>query len=355
VTLDDMIKESENINLLWANRYCLLDTSSGASISIREMLHRLTKRNFDVDVVGATVFDSEAGKYRIASDLKRLQEKEGKIIRVKDGDLSHNLVKTKKATSREITLEELNVIYSLYVATLDKNKPDVFWFYGGNSFDYLLPYEAKRRGIATIAYLANGNYSGSRWCEDVDLILTDSQATADMYTNIFGRTPTPIGKFIPPESYVAKSHTRDHVTFVNPVLAKGAAVVVQLALALEEKRPDIKFEIVESRGGWSEVLQKVSAGMGKPRNSLSNVIVTPNTDDMRPVYARSRVILAPSMWWESGGRVLAEAMLNGIPAIVTNRGGCPEMIEDAGIKSHCRINFMRNHTRKYFHEKLFSK
>ena len=43
----------------------------------------------------------------------------------------------------------------------------------------------------------------------------------------------------------------------------------------------------------------------------------------------------PSLWWESGGRVLVEAMMNGIPAFITDRGGMPEMVEDAGIK----INF----------------
>lgn len=52
---------------------------------------------------------------------------------------------------------------------------------------------------------------------------------------------------------------------------------------------------------------------------------------MRPVYSRARVLLSPSLWWESGNRVTVEAALNGIPAIVTNRGGPPEMIGDSGI------------------------
>jgi glycosyltransferase involved in cell wall biosynthesis len=43
------------------------------------------------------------------------------------------------------------------------------------------------------------------------------------------------------------------------------------------------------------------------------------------------VVLAPSLWWESSGRVLAEAMLNGIPAITTQNGGAPEMVEEGGI------------------------
>jgi glycosyltransferase involved in cell wall biosynthesis len=62
------------------------------------------------------------------------------------------------------------------------------------------------------------------------------------------------------------------------------------------------------------------------------VVVTPNTADMRPVYGRARLLLAPSLWWESSGRVLAEAMLNGIPAIITDRGGMPEMVGEAAVR-----------------------
>ena len=71
--------------------------------------------------------------------------------------------------------------------------------------------------------------------------------------------------------------------------------------------------------------------MGQPREALNNVVVTANTGDMRPVYGRARVLLAPSLCWESSGRVLAEALLNGIPAICTDQGGMPEMVQDGGV------------------------
>lgn len=89
--------------------------------------------------------------------------------------------------------------------------------------------------------------------------------------------------------------------------------------------------MVEARADWPAVLRETTRRMGKLRNSLSNVTITANTNDMRGPYGRARVVIAPSLWWESSGRVLAEAMLNGIPALITNRGGMPEMIGDAGI------------------------
>lgn len=114
-------------------------------------------------------------------------------------------------------------------------------------------------------------------------------------------------------------------------MAKGASVFVQLAEKLERERPDIELEVVEARADWPAVLRETTRRMGKLRNSLSNVTITANTNDMRGPYGRARVVIAPSLWWESSGRVLAEAMLNGIPALITNRGGMPEMIGDAGI------------------------
>jgi len=47
--------------ILWANAYCLMDTSSGASMSVREILKQLAVRGFDVCILGATNFDSESG------------------------------------------------------------------------------------------------------------------------------------------------------------------------------------------------------------------------------------------------------------------------------------------------------
>ena len=56
-----MSKNERNFRILWANSFCLLDRSSGASISIREILRQLSNRNFDIEILGATIFDSSNG------------------------------------------------------------------------------------------------------------------------------------------------------------------------------------------------------------------------------------------------------------------------------------------------------
>ena len=320
------------LRILWASVYCLLDTSSGASMAVREMLRQLCLRGYEVAICGATVYDNERGRQRIAEKWGFVESKRGSVISVKDDPLVHYLHVTASTSRDAMTSYEENQWILFYTATLDKLKPDLVFYYGGQALDMLLADEAKQRGIPVVAYLANPNYHGHRWHRDVDLILTDSAATAQLYAERNGYDVTPVGSFIDPLPVVAGSHLRERLLFINPSLEKGAAVVVQLALLLAQRRPDILFEVVESRGNWQTIVQQVTTALGQPRDSLPNVVVTPNTDDVRPIFGRARVLLAPSLWWESAGRVIAEALLNGIPAIIPNRGGPLEMMEDAGFK-----------------------
>ncbi len=318
--------------VLWANVYCLMDTSSGASMAVREMLFQLVKQGYEVAVLGATIFDNPKGITRLQKRWDSIKTHEGKIVTINDGPLQHKVVVTASTNRDAMTAKEENTWFAHYCALLSSFKPDLVFYYGGVPLDMQIASEAKAHGIATAAYLANGNYTATRWCRDVDLILTDSHATAQMYEQKLGIKPVPVGAFIDPSLVLATHHSRKHVLFINPSPEKGVGVVVRLAMMLEKLRPDIMFEVVESRGSWQEMLEAFSKAMGNPVSQLKNVIVTPNTSDMRPVFGRARLLLAPSLWWESSGRVLAEAMLNGIPAMITDRGGMPEVIQDGGIK-----------------------
>lgn len=318
--------------VLWANSYCMLDTSSGASISVRQILIALSHAGYEIEVVGATIFDDAKGASTLYESDEYRSSQLGDAFVIEDAKFKHFLVKTKSAVRSQITQEESGILYNLYIQRLESFKPDLVFFYGGQISDLLIPLEARVRGIPSAAYLVNANYQSRRWCRDVDLIITDTQATSDFYFEKQGFRPVPVGKFIDPASVIAPKHTRKHATLINPSFAKGAGVVAMLALHLEKTRPDITFEVVESRGNWQSVVASVTNTLeGASRNALSNVVVTPNTANISEVYSRSRVVLGLSQWWESGSRVLAEAMLNGIPAIVSNHGGSPEMVGDGGI------------------------
>ncbi len=318
--------------LLWANYSCLLDTSSGASISVRQMLLQLYAAGYEIEILGATLFDDEKGLSRLSDHKSTIKQHE--VITIKDGPLSHKLLVTESFDRKQMSAKEVSRWHDWYCKLLIRFKPDLVWYYGGNVADFLIAKEARDLGIPVAFYLVNGNYIHStRWCRDIDLIITDSRATAHYYKQHINITATQVGKFVPKQAYWAPVHNRKNVLFINPSLQKGGGIVAMLACLLEKQRPDIRFEVVESRGHWYEIVKQISAKLsGVAKTQLTNVTVTPNQVDMRSIYSRARVLLAPSLWWESGGRVVVEAMINGIPAIVTDRGGLPECMQKGGVK-----------------------
>ncbi len=317
--------------LLWANVYCLLDTASGASMTVRQMLLQLVAQGYEIEILGATIFDHETGTARIADHWPSIKASPGQACELRDGPLLHHLLVTASTRRGQMTSAEQRTWFYAYLQVLDRFRPDVLFYYGGQPLDFLIAAEARARGIPVAFYLANGTYTHSRWCRDVDLILTNSQTNVDLYRQRLGVSAVALGPFVDPARVVAHQHEPRRILFINPSREKGAVVVIRLAMLLERRRPDIVFEVVESRGNWGTMLHAVSSALGQPRRSLDNVIVTAHTHDMRPVYGRARLLLAPSLWWESMGRVLVEGLLNGIPAIVTDSGGMPEMVQDAGI------------------------
>jgi glycosyltransferase involved in cell wall biosynthesis len=323
-------------SILWVNGFCLLDSSSGASMAVRQMLLQLYSLGYKVQILGMTVFDDSKGSHSIDEFIADSKAKGSSILNIQDGPLIHELIRTESKQHDQITHKEMSLLFGEFLKIISKkDKPDIVFYFGGQILDFLIVGEAKVNNISTVAYLANGNYSGRRWCRDVDLIITDSQATSEFYKQRDGINVHPVGTFIDKNYILAPKRIPKNILFINPSLEKGVGVVIQIAILLEKIRPDIIIEVIESRGNWKEAVRLVTKKFGEERTNLTNVIITPNTNDMKPIYSRAKLIIVPSLWWESAGRVVAEALINGIPAIVTNRGGLPEMLGDAGLK----INF----------------
>jgi len=154
------------------------------------------------------------------------------------------------------------------------------------------------------------------------LYLANSQFTAERWRALCGLDCAVIPPVVRAENYMAGSQG-DKVLFVNPVPIKG----VELMLALAAHCPDIPFLVVESWNidpVWRELYRRRARALG-------NVEWRPATDDMREVYARSRVLLMPSVWEEAFGRTAVEAQLNGLPVLASNRGALPEVVGGGGL------------------------
>lgn len=109
------------------------------------------------------------------------------------------------------------------------------------------------------------------------------------------------------------------VLMVNPIPAKGAALLHQLIHRLPERR----FTLVE---GWWDTAREFTA--------YPNVDWVPCTYAMGPIYAANDLLLVPSQVEDAFPRVIVEAGLHGVPTIGSSRGGIPEAVRDGGIILH---------------------
>ena len=118
---------------------------------------------------------------------------------------------------------------------------------------------------------------------------------------------------------------------------KGLAIFVKLAMAYHQKHPEQRFLVVKSVGNYQRCIAALHYADGAPflvsgaPNPIPMIDVAEHTDDIRLVYALSKVVVTPSVWHESWGCVATEAIFNDIPVLSSKSGGLPEAVREGGI------------------------
>jgi surfactin synthase thioesterase subunit/glycosyltransferase involved in cell wall biosynthesis len=102
------------------------------------------------------------------------------------------------------------------------------------------------------------------------------------------------------------------VTMINPCEAKGAGLFLELARRL----PNVAFGALPGWGTTAADLRALKA--------LPNVTLLAACRDIEEMLARTRILLAPSLWAEGFGLIVMEARLRGVPVVASNTGGLPE-------------------------------
>lgn len=157
--------------------------------------------------------------------------------------------------------------------------------------------------------------------DDIGLI-ANSRFTAEGMAAHAGTVPAVVRPLVDRSLYEVPTRPRN-VLFINTVPRKG----VEIAFRLAESRPDVQFSFVKS---WILRPHEVER-MEKRARSAGNITLYPPTNDMRPHYARARLVLAPSQWEEAWGRVATEAHINGIPVLASDQGGLREAVGPGGL------------------------
>jgi glycosyltransferase involved in cell wall biosynthesis len=364
--------------LLFASIHSYLDPASGAALATRELLELLAARGWDCRALTCGVLDYqnetpledvlaaiERPTPRVGAALSRGGEAE--VFDLELEGVRVTLLPTAfSRAERAPGPREGAMFLDLADQVLDRFAPEVLLTYGGHPVCLELMRRAKARGVAVVFHLHNFAYNDRRGFGDVSAFIFPSEYSRRHYRRRVGldgvMIPDPIqlekvvcrqwsvvsgqllntsdrAAVVGAETDVARplqrttdneprtpGGSREYVTFINPQPDKGAAVFARIALELGRRRPDIPLLVVEGRGKADGL-----AGLPVDLSGLTNLHRMANTPDPRDFYRVSRVVLMPSLWRESLGRVPIEAMANGIPVLASDRGALPETLGNAGF------------------------
>jgi len=333
------------MRVLFASASALLDPASGAAISLRTILNELGRQGHVAASFGGTIFDSPRFKTSGAA-LAGLggrptseTDPVGMPWRIDDAYSAHYLLPMPNQLRREQSRADEERIARAGEAFIAEFRPDILITYGAGQSERAITRFARERGVRTVFYLANPSYRRLESFEHIDQIVTDTQATADLYRERLGLSTVPIGKFVATPTLSSNAGARDKVTFINPAAEKGVTLFYRIAELAAKVAPRLRFLVVESRA----TLAAATARTGMAFEHMANIERMGMQQDMGLVFARTKILLQPSLWHESGGRAAIEAATLGIPMVVSDRGGLPEVLAGAGIQITPPAPLVANH------------
>jgi AmmeMemoRadiSam system protein B len=334
------------LRILFASPYCLLDTTSGAAISVRELLTQLSQSGFTCEAVTASIFDPTRevllDKALLNNGLATIS-RQGMVertffVEVTQDRLTHTILKTNSSQRLNLTSQEESGLLSLVEQKIATFQPDILLTYGGLSAERKIHALAHRNGIPVVFYLANSHYTRAETFSKVDLVLVPSKFLSEHYGRRLGLRSQVLRDIVTWERYMVNRKDSRFFTYINPTPQKGLTLFSQIATEALQKLPRAEFLVVEGR-----LTQAEAARMGIRFDRFANVKVIANQTDMRPVYAETRVLLYPSFSEEASGRSIVEAQLNGIPIVASQRGGIPENLNGGGFLIRIPDRCMRDY------------
>ncbi len=324
---------SSTRRLLVCSQHCILDLSSGAALESRELLRLLRPLGWEGRILCGPRLDSQDPVSLSAMLLRQgLRWIERTDV---SGPLPYAMLETvadgvpatvyaPPSFAPEPTYEEGTPFLALLDREFRMHRPDVMLTYGGNWVGRGAIERAIHHGVPVCFWLRNTLYAGDWLFQGVSKVLVPSEFTREFYRRSIGLETVAIHPIIDWERVRCATVQGKYVTYVNPQPEKGVYLFARLAQVMGQRRPDIPFLVVLGRGakGW---LRHTGVDL-----EAANFDVMPTTPDPRQFFALSKLVIVPSLWDETFGRVAAEAMINGIPVLASRRGGLPETLAQAG-------------------------
>jgi glycosyltransferase involved in cell wall biosynthesis len=324
--------------LLFASYHAYLDHSSGAALATRDLFEDLAAHGWECRVVCGPRLDYGDSRglervfeeCRVGYHLERCAPAGGIPY-----ELFHYALGGVPVTqyrplgddlSRLPTRGEGIPFLDVVERACAKFGINVVLTYGGPPLGPHLIRRSRRQGARVVFTLHNLAYSDPDLFREADVVWVPSEFARRAYRERLGLEAETVAWPWNRARAVADRIDGRFVTFVNPVPAKGVAWFVGIARELWRRRPEIPLLVVEGRGntGW---LRRLPADLSE----LKNIHGMHSTPWPRQFYAKTRIVVVPSLGEETFGRVAAESLANGIPVLASSRGALPETLGSAGF------------------------
>lgn len=316
-----------------------LDPASGAARTLDAIARLLAGEGFSVAALGTTAQDGPApaaladllGSRGVAAHVDAPGRADrGAVIRFRDRRVDYTLLETGAARSTTWDAALGGQFGELLDAHLRARRPEVVLTMGASGPERARQARCRAAGAAVVLGVRQHGYYHPDAFTHVDAVLTCSRYLTECYRARVGVDSTPIPSPIDPVDVVAPERTAACFTFVNPIPEKGVFFFARLAETLAVRRPDVPLLVVQSRGTARTLMEAGRAG-GFDLSRHGSVMVTAPVAQPRQFFHVTRALLAPSAWGEPMGRVAIEAFFNGLPPVVSDRGGLVEVCEEGGF------------------------
>jgi glycosyltransferase involved in cell wall biosynthesis len=330
------------VRYLLVNNHCISDPIAGVTQSLRTIVEWLADAGHECQVLTTARFESAvtftieehlaqqgvpAGELIAAPGAGRRSAKAARatsrpVVRYAVKRVPVTLLLTRHNDERHPDRAEAAQYLALVTRLLDEHRPDVVIAANGHAMIFEAMRAAQRRGAITAFAVRGYGYYDPSYFDAVNHVFTCSRFLSGVYRDKIGLASTPLEPPIDWSTVVAPEETRAFVTFVNPAAHKGLLLFARLADMLGSRRPDIPVLVVQSsRSGGA--LNNIP---GIDFSQYPQIMAAPPVPPPADYFALTRLLLVPSIWDEPFGRVAAEAMINGIPPLVSDRGALPDVL-----------------------------
>ena len=314
------------------------DPTSGAARTAQTASEMAAAAGWNVRAIGPTALEGNTsvngaewlGTLNLDLQIENLDPRNGHRISFRQRDIDYTLIDTGSLSMREWEEKHADEFDRLFHEQIERFRPHVILTYGGYPKHLKRLRMARRAGCQIAFCVFNMGYLVPGFFDEMDSVLTPSDWLANYYRDAIGLKSTPLPSPIELGDVLATEREPIFLTMVNPSIEKGLFFIARLAEEIGKHHPEIPLLVIESRGTAGMLAEAGKLGNFDLKRH-ENLMFASSTQNPRDIYQPTRVLLVPSVWEEASGRVVAEALMNGIPPLVSDRGGLAESCNGAGF------------------------